>query len=223
LMLLSSSKDKKNTTMTTPCSTTFTTPTPQMIEAYTMQVMTIVRAGDLAGLQKLHYEDNVDLNCSNRFGESILHYCCRRGFDEMVRFLLDVVQANTTIVDDSQRNMIHFACWAAEPNMNLMDYLMENLPIAYWSAPDIRGHTPLDYVRREHWNMWCDFLRRHAMTIHQSSTLNNNNDDASLTPPTDLLDDDAVVAVAAVPAAALASSAAGTTTQNNNNKRLRVV
>jgi ankyrin repeat protein len=191
-----------------------------MIEAYTMQVMTVVRAGDLATLQKLHYDDGINLNCSNRFGESILHYCCRRGFDEMVRFLLDVVQADTTIVDDSNRNMIHFACWAAEPNMNLMDYLMETLPIAYWSAPDIRGHTPLDYVRREHWGMWCDFLRRHAMTIHQSSTSNNNNDDESLMPPTDLLDDAVVAVVAAVPAA-LASSA-GTTTQNNN-KRSRVV
>lgn len=142
-----------------PCETTtnFTSPTEQMIASYTMKVMTAARTGELEALKAI--ED--DLDCSNRFGESLLHFCCRRGYVDMVKYLMEDRKSTISIVDDSNRNILHFACWTAEPNVELVAYLLQQLPIAYVFAKDIRGHTPFDYVRQEHWSVWLKLLQRH--------------------------------------------------------------
>jgi hypothetical protein len=47
------------------------------------------------------------MNCFNRFGESLLHMDCRRGFEDTVEFLLDQPEVDVRICDDNGRTILH--------------------------------------------------------------------------------------------------------------------
>lgn len=146
----------------------FSKPNDQMIAAYDMTVMTAARTGKLEQMR-----DIPNLNCSNSFGETLLHFCCRRGFTDIVKFLIDERHCDFDIADDSNRNILHFACWTAEPNLELVRYLLERLPIQFALAKDVRGHTPFAYVRQEHWGIWCRMLRSNRHLFGASSEINH--------------------------------------------------
>jgi hypothetical protein len=59
--------------------------------------------------------------------------------------------------DDYGRNPLHDACWSAEPQFELVRLIIEKHP-ELLCVGDVRGHTPLNYVRRQHWGEWCNFL-----------------------------------------------------------------
>jgi ankyrin repeat protein len=70
--------------------------------AYTAQVVRTVRNDDLEALKQLHSEGQI-LNCSNRFGESILSLACRGGYESIVDYLLSQPDSDVQICDDSGR------------------------------------------------------------------------------------------------------------------------
>ena len=59
--------------------------------------------------------------------------------------------------DDVGRNPLHDACWTKEPSLDLVRMILEREPDLAILA-DRRGHTPLGYVRAEHWRVWDEFL-----------------------------------------------------------------
>jgi Ankyrin repeats (many copies) len=63
-------------------------PSLEEIEAYSMETAAAVRNGDLAKLKELYYEKGFSLSACNRFGESLLHVCCRRGHAKMIEFMI---------------------------------------------------------------------------------------------------------------------------------------
>jgi hypothetical protein len=126
------------------------------IEAYGFEALEAVRKRDMEKLKQFHTEGR-PLKCSNRFGESILHLACRKGFADVVDFLINTAQVPVWIKDDFGRNPLHDACWTVEPNFELMDILIGKAPDLLLIS-DARGHTPLSYVRREHWDMWINYL-----------------------------------------------------------------
>ena len=134
----------------------FPKPTQEMIEAYQMEIVKAARAGSLPELKRLHAEGN-SLNCCNRFGESLLHMVCRRGDVEIVRFLVEEAHVPMLQRDDYGRTPLHDACWTSKPRFELVKYLAGKLP-ELLCVKDVRGHMPLDYVRKEHWGVWCKFL-----------------------------------------------------------------
>lgn len=68
------------------------------------------RSEDLPALRKLHEEGN-SLQCSNRFGESIIHIVCRRGRDDILTFLLSEAGVTLRLRDDLGRTPLHDAAW----------------------------------------------------------------------------------------------------------------
>ena len=99
------------------------------------------------------------LKCSNQFGESLLHLACRKSFADVVRFLVQDAKVPLTVKDDFGRNPAHDACWTISPNWELMDLIVEKCPDLFF-VEDVRGHTPLDYIRMEHWPTWINYLCR---------------------------------------------------------------
>jgi ankyrin repeat protein len=133
------------------------------IEAYGFEALDAVRKRDMEKLKQFHTEGR-PLKCSNRFGESILHLACRKGFTDVVDFLINTAQVPLWVKDDFGRNPLHDACWTVEPNFELMDILIDKAPDLLLIS-DARGHTPLSYVRREHWDTWINYLNGKASSL----------------------------------------------------------
>ena len=137
----------------------FRAPSQTMIEAHTQELLQAVRDNNLDKLKQFH-ESGVVLESSNKFGESLLHLACRRGRSSIVRFLVQVVQVNLDVRDDYRRTPLHDACWTSEPNFDILKLLITEAP-EHLLLQDVRGFPPFDYVRREHWSRWMEFLREH--------------------------------------------------------------
>jgi hypothetical protein len=144
------------------------TPTPQMIEAYTMEISMAVREGDLETLQRLH-ESGADLDCCSRFGQHALHIACLRGHFDIVEFLINEAKVSVTVVDDMGRTPFHDACWSSSLNFEIIELLMRIAP-EEMLFPDKRGHTSFDYTRQRDWEEWMRFLSTHQtlLTLQES-------------------------------------------------------
>ena len=55
---------------------------------YNTEVVSAVRNNDLDRLKQLHVQGQ-QMDCFNRFGESLLNIACRRGFEDIVAYLLE--------------------------------------------------------------------------------------------------------------------------------------
>lgn len=135
----------------------FEEPNQKEIDAYGFEALDAVRSRNIEKLKQFH-KDGIPLKCSNRFGESILHLACRKGFHDVVDFLVNEANVPVWVKDDFGRTPLSDACWTIEPNFDLMDVLISKAPDLLLVS-DARGHTPLAYVRREHWEKWNEYLR----------------------------------------------------------------
>ena len=130
--------------------------TEENIKSYSQDVITAIRNQDLDALQ-FFYSQGRTLQSCNEFGESLIHMACRRGFNGVVEFLVREAGVSIKVIDDYGRTPMHDACWTASPNFDLMEMLLDVEPSMILLC-DKRGHTPLDYTRREHWDKWARFL-----------------------------------------------------------------
>mmetsp|Transcript_20833 Transcript_20833/g.60656 ORF Transcript_20833/g.60656 Transcript_20833/m.60656 type:complete len:260 (-) Transcript_20833:21-800(-) len=115
-----------------------------------------VRSHDLNTLRRLHKE-GLSMRCSNKFGESLIHMACRRGYVDVVKFFVEEAGVSLRVRDDFGRTPLHDACWTCEPNEELMDFLVMHNPELLMMS-DKRGHSPFQYARKEHWGVWNHFL-----------------------------------------------------------------
>lgn len=130
------------------------------MSSYTVDVAAAARANDVEQMRKLQ-DAGVSLNCCNRFGESLLHIACRRGFVEMVRLILDHPGASVRLCDDCGRNPLHDLCWNPSPQLQICQWILEREPSLFFLR-DKRGFTPFDYAREEHWHIWKRFVLENA-------------------------------------------------------------
>jgi len=135
----------------------FTKPSEEEIASYDLDVVDAIRARDIDKLRAFHKEGK-SMNACNRFGESLLHMCCRRGDTELVKFLVEEIGVRINIKDDYGRTPLHDACWTPTPNFEIMDVILKATDTSMLLAADVRGHTPFDYARKEHWGAWLKFF-----------------------------------------------------------------
>jgi hypothetical protein len=130
--------------------------TKQQIAAYTPELVKAVRKGDVEAVREL-YLQGAPLQACNRFHESILHIIARRGHAELLDFLLHDAGLDIRVRCDSGRTPLHDACWTGQPNFETVRIILEECPDLLL-IKDNRNFTPLDYVPKECYEMWCDFL-----------------------------------------------------------------
>jgi hypothetical protein len=138
--------------------------TESRLSSYSMDVIHAVRNGDLDFLRKLHIEQKLDMNCCNRFGESIVHMACRHAQVDVVRFLIMEANATLRVVDDFGRNPCHDAAWQAEPNVELIHLIVTHEPDLLLIS-DKRGFTPLQYVRKGQLPAWVEVLQENRANV----------------------------------------------------------
>jgi ankyrin repeat protein len=134
--------------------------TAEQIDAYDNEVAKAIRSSDLEKLREMVTQGR-PLQSSNRFGESLIHMACRRGATDVVRLLIEEANVSVKVCDDFGRTPMHDACWACEPQLELMELLLEQCPTLIFIC-DKRGFSPLQYVRREHWPVWISFINSHG-------------------------------------------------------------
>mmetsp|Transcript_10996 Transcript_10996/g.20962 ORF Transcript_10996/g.20962 Transcript_10996/m.20962 type:complete len:265 (-) Transcript_10996:26-820(-) len=150
-----------------PVRPVFTKPTQEELLAYNTEVVQAVRSRDMEKLKQVRSKGQ-SLQCCNRFGESLIHMACRRGYGDVVSFLVEEANVSIHIQDDFGRTPMHDACWASVPNFEVMDILIRK-EAGLLLVSDIRGHTPFDYARREHWGKWVSFLKQRKHLLIKSN------------------------------------------------------
>jgi hypothetical protein len=128
----------------------------EQMAAYNNDVVAAVRNNELDQLKRLH-QNGQAMNCFNRFGESILNIACRRGFEDVVRYLLDQPDVSVRHSDDCGRTPLHDTCWHPSPQLTICKWILERDPALFF-AMDRRGCTAFQYARPEHWPIWRKFL-----------------------------------------------------------------
>ncbi|CAB9511141.1 ANK [Seminavis robusta] len=141
-----------------PDGLSFTRPSKEATDAYDLTVVQAIRHNDVESLRSM-LRDGKSFNACNRFGESLVHMVCRRGNVEMATFLIKEACVDVDVRDDFGRTPMHDACWTSKPNTTIMELLVNNVSPDMLLMEDVRGHTPWEYCRKEHYGVWCDYLK----------------------------------------------------------------
>lgn len=129
--------------------------TPSQVATYE-EIAAVVRRNKVDDLRRLHRSGR-DLQCCNKFGESIVHTIARRGSPEMMKFLLRETDCSIRVCCDSGRTPVHDAAWTSSPNFDMVRLILESSP-ELLTVSDNRDFICLDYVPRDCWGLWCKFL-----------------------------------------------------------------
>lgn len=148
----------------------FQKPREEDIAAYDLEAVRAIRAKDIDKLRELH-TNGKSLNACNQFGESLLHMACRRGDTSIVKFMIEDAKARVDIRDDFGRNPFHDACWTSTPNYGVMDVLIDAAEPWMLLSEDVRGNTPFDYARREHYAKWVIYLENKKELLQKKTRL----------------------------------------------------
>lgn len=138
----------------------------QASDGYTMEVVGAVRSNDVAALRHMLGRGQ-SFDVCNVNGEYLIHLACRRAAPETVEFLIHEADVRLDVCDTMGRTILHDVCWKASPDLTMMDTVLPFVPVGLLLAPDIRGHVPFDFARREHWTRWNTFLQEHREMIQQ--------------------------------------------------------
>lgn len=131
--------------------------TEEQIAAYDIKMVVACRENKVDDLKSL-VQDGQSAECCNRFGESLLHMACRRGFQEIVDYFIhDSPQLSVRIRDDCGRTPAHDACWNPQAQTTILKWLIEKDP-SLLLMTDKRGSTPFGYARPQDWPLWRQFL-----------------------------------------------------------------
>jgi hypothetical protein len=124
------------------------------------RLMTAVRDNDIKTIRHLHEVLHIPLQCANQFQESIVHTVARRGYTEMLQYLMNDAQISVRVCCDGGRNALHDACWTTTPNFHMIQLFVQNSPDLLYLC-DQRNFTPLDYIPKDAYAVWNTWLQDH--------------------------------------------------------------
>ena len=129
--------------------------TNERVAGYDMELVRAVRNEDMEMLEEMSHDRN--LECCNKFGESIVHTVCRRCSVDMLEFLLRK-NVDIRVACEMGRNPLHDTCWTTEINFDVVKKLLEVCPDFLYIC-DNRNLTPLSYISSKgQWLEWNNFL-----------------------------------------------------------------
>ena len=143
---------------------TFVSVTDEQKQTYNNEVVNAVYNQDIDALRRVHNQEGKSLQTSNQFGETLLHLACRRGYLDVVRFLVEETDHSLWVHDEQGKTPLHLACRSAKSgdmyrtSFALVNYILRMDHDMLFCA-DTRGHAPLDHVPRNQWKEWIDFLQ----------------------------------------------------------------
>jgi hypothetical protein len=125
--------------------------------SYSTQLMAAVRAGDIETVRYLHDVKHYNLQCANKFQESIVHTVARRGYTDILMYLHSMAGVSLRVCCDGGRNALHDACWTGTPNFDVINIIVNDSPDLFYIM-DKRNNSPLDYIPKEAYGAWNEWL-----------------------------------------------------------------
>lgn len=135
-------------------------------DGYTMEAVGAIRSNDIAALRYM-LENGSNFDACNANGEYLIHLACRRASPETVEFLLKEAGVRANVRDTMGRTILHDVCWKSFPDLKMMSTVLSLVSPDLLLAKDMRGHTPFDFARKEHWKEWIGFLMDRQDVIQQ--------------------------------------------------------
>ena len=153
----------------------FNEPTELQKASYHATLEGTVRSQN-SGLIRDILKCGISLNPCNHFGESIMHTACRLGLENAVRVMLEC-GASVQVSDRSGRTPLHAALSSCEPSKVIVELLLKT-DRHLLHLKDQHGATPLEYIKKEDWGKWIDFLysKRDAIWPHRNKENVTNQD-----------------------------------------------
>ena len=132
--------------------------TQMQMKSYDRDAIEAIHNRDIDTLRAWHAEGR-PLQTSSPFGDTLLHIACRRGYLDVVIFLVKEASVSLWVQDEQGRTPLHVGCHSSEPWFDLVDFIVQQDPDLLFVA-DVRGSMPLDYAPRETWADWIAFLEK---------------------------------------------------------------
>jgi hypothetical protein len=134
------------------------------VTSHSYELMNAVRRNDLATIQREHLT-GTNLQCANKFQESLVHAVGRRGLPDMLTYLHRVAGVSLRVCCDGGRTVLHDACWTSHPEFSSIRIILHDSPDLLYIT-DKRGFTPLDYIPKEAHEVWNTWLaeNKHLVT-----------------------------------------------------------
>jgi hypothetical protein len=129
--------------------------------SYSTQLMAAVRAGDIDTVRYLHDIKHYNLQCANKFQESIVHTVARHGYTDLLMYLHSEAGVSLRVCCDGGRNPLHDACWTGIPNFEVINLIMSDSPDLLYIM-DKRNNSPLDYIPKNAYGAWNEWLYNNA-------------------------------------------------------------
>jgi Ankyrin repeats (3 copies) len=124
--------------------------------SYNLTLMDAVRKDNLDTFRAMH-TSGCNLQCANKWGETILHAVARYGRLDILEFLVEEANISLNVCCDGGRTVLHDGCWTVTPHWGCISYILQRVPGVLFVA-DKRGFTPLDYVPKDAWADWQLYL-----------------------------------------------------------------
>ena len=135
-------------------------------EGYTMEAVSAIRSNDVGALRYM-LENGHPFDACNANGEYLIHLACRRATPETVEFLVNEAKVKVDVADAMGRTILHDVCWKSFPDLEMMSTVLQLVPPKLLLAGDMRGHTPFDFARKEHWPIWIRYLSDNQEMIQE--------------------------------------------------------
>jgi hypothetical protein len=127
------------------------------VSPHSLSLLKAVRDNDLATLRHMHEVEGLSLQCSNKFQESLVHTVARHGLSDMLLYMKHVAGVSLRVCCDGGRNALHDACWTSAPNFDVVRILIQDSPDLLYII-DKRSFSPLDYIPKEAYGVWNEWL-----------------------------------------------------------------
>ena len=131
-------------------------PTPLQLASFGTEFVKAVNSGDVTKLSSL-LECGLSPNPCNSFGDFIVHYVCKRSNIDILKCLVDH-GCSLDVCDSFGRTPLHCVAWAGEFCSRSAELILDT----NWKqilVEDNHGRCPLDYVRKQDYPVWIEFLR----------------------------------------------------------------
>jgi len=131
-------------------------PTPFQVASFGTQVVKAVHSGDTESL-KAFLDSGLSPNLSNSFGDSILLLVCKRADEPVFKVLVDH-DCDLQVSDTFGRTPLHHLAWSGKFSKQMIQSILDR-DLLQLLVQDKQGKCALEYVRKEHFTKWINFLK----------------------------------------------------------------
>eukprot|EP01138_Halocafeteria_seosinensis_P016366 gb/GECG01016697.1/.p1 GENE.gb/GECG01016697.1/~~gb/GECG01016697.1/.p1 ORF type:complete len:289 (+),score=36.45 gb/GECG01016697.1/:1-867(+) len=138
------------------------------VNDYNKEVIQTVVNDDISVFERL-LQRGISPDAQNKFGHTLLHLACRKGSLRVAQKLVECgVPVN--VADDCGKTPLHDVCWTPKPDFKIAKLLMNN-DESLARVCDRLGAVPFEYIKKENWFTWNEFLDENKETWWPPKTL----------------------------------------------------